>query len=50
MENRFPRSKSPPEGRAKYWNNIPPTTLTPDMALSEESARNRVDQMMSRNE
>ena len=26
METRFLRSESPPEGRAKYWNNIPPTT------------------------
>ena len=26
METRFLRSESPPEGRAKYRNNIPPTT------------------------
>ena len=25
METRFLRSESPPEGRAKYRNNIPPT-------------------------
>ena len=25
METRFLRSESPPEGQAKYWNNIPPT-------------------------
>ena len=26
METRFLRSESPPEGRAKYRNNIPPTS------------------------
>ena len=26
METQFLRSESPPEGRAKYRNNIPPTT------------------------
>ena len=25
MENRFLRSEPPPEGQAKYQNNIPPT-------------------------
>ena len=27
METRFLRSESPPEGWAKYWNNIPPTPV-----------------------
>ena len=27
METRFLRSESPPEGRAKYRNNIPPTAV-----------------------
>ena len=36
MENQFLRSESPPEGQAKYWNNIPPTAVS---EFSESMAR-----------
>ena len=29
MENQFLRSEPPPEGQAKYQNNIPPTMYSP---------------------
>ena len=46
METRFLRSESPPEGRAKYRNNIPPTPLpfrliltTPNMPFPNPDMR-----------
>ena len=33
METRFLRSESPPEGWAKYWNNILPTPLCSNMVV-----------------
>ena len=45
METRFLRSESPPEGRAKYWNNIPPTTwsLMPITKLTQGNAPSLVE-------
>ena len=39
METRFLRSESPPEGRAKYRNNIPPTPKTVRMATPEHRGK-----------
>ena len=37
METQFLRSESPPEGRAKYQNNIPPTACNQIMGLKSKS-------------
>ena len=34
METWFLRSESPPEGQAKYWNNIPPTDMSGVVGIS----------------
>ena len=42
METWFLRSESPPEGQAKYWNNIPPTAVphhTGSLSLGFYTAR-----------